>query len=380
MESKPIKIAHLVNYLSPAGKEVGIVKLLNAIDSTRFAPVLIVLEKVYDSLGLDLQKTRVIEIGKKEGNDFSLIGQLKRLFRQEQIDIVHTHAWGTLVEGILSARLARVPVIIHGEHGTFHRDLKRRLVQRLFFALSDQVLAVSGVLADDLSKTIGIKRSKIHTILNGVDIKRFAPSAQKRAEHRSKLGFADDQVIIGTVGRPMKVKNHQLMIRALPDLIKENPLVHFVIVGDTPKYSLREELEELAKSLKVREHVHFLGFQTDIPGLLNAFDIFVLPSLSEGCSNVLQEAMATGLPIVASRVGGNPELIDHQQNGLLFTSNSVEELVNALRWMINNPEKAKQLGQKALHKARTMFSMEKMIKDYEDVYLKWMEKKNAWPH
>ncbi|WP_457565845.1 glycosyltransferase [Caldithrix abyssi] len=375
MVSKKIKVAHLINYLSPAGKEVGIVKLLNGLNPDVFAPVLIVMGKVFDTMGLDVDKTKLLEIVKGEGNDFSLIFKLKEIFKEEGLDIVHTHSWGTLVEGITAARLARVPIVIHGEHGSYHKDFKRKWVQKIMFSWSDQVLSVSALLADDLSRTLGVKREKILPILNGVDTEKFKPQPEKREFYRKKLNVNADSIIIGTIGRPMKVKNHQLMIKALARLKKKNRSVKFIIIGDTPRYSLREELEKLARELRVLEDVLFLGYRDDIPGYLNAFDIFVLPSLSEGCSNVIQEAMATGLPIVASRVGGNPELIEHEREGLLFTSNSLEELVTAIQYLIENPQRAKQLGQNALKKARRQFALPVMIKSYEELYLKWYETK-----
>ncbi len=374
MNSAKIKIVHLVNYLAPAGKEVGIVKLLNALDA-RFDPVLVVLGKVYDHLGLNIDKTRLIELGKGQGNDFSLIPRLKTIFKEVNPHIVHTHSWGTLVEGILAARWARVPIVIHGEHGTFHKDFKRKWVQKIFFALTDQILSVSALLADQLSRDLGIKRSRILPVLNGVDVRKFAPDAAKRKQYREQWNFGESDVLIGTVGRPMKVKNHQLMIRALKRLRDQGYPVHFVIVGDTPLGSLKDELVALAQSLAVADRVHFLGFQSDIPGYLNMFDIFVLPSLSEGCSNVIQEAMATGLPIVASRVGGNPELVQHGETGLLFESNSVEALAQALQILLDNPQKAKTLGENALRRAREAFSLEKMVQNYETVYFRLLQEK-----
>jgi len=374
MSSKKIRVAHLINFLSPAGKEMGIVKLLNGMDGSVFEPILIVFDRVFDTLNLNRQKTKLITLNKKEGNDPGLILKLSKVFRKEKIDILHSHSWGTLVEGILAAKLAGVPVILHGEHGTFHKDFKRRLIQRLLFNLSDQVLSVSELLANQLSESIGIKRDKIITILNGVDVTKFKPDAEKRTKYRQELKADRETILIGTVGRPMKVKNHQLMIRALAELKKKHFKARFLIIGDTPKYSLIDELRQLTRDLNLNNDVQFLGYRKDIPGYLNAFDIFVLPSLSEGCSNVIQEAMATGLPVVASKVGGTPELIEHQRDGLLFTSNSVGELTEALQFLIENPQKARELGRNALQKAREKFSLPVMIKNYENLYLHWMKK------
>ena len=368
-----IKLAHLINFMSPAGKEIGIVKLLNALDSDQFETTLIVTDKMFDQLGLDLNKTKLIVLDKKRGNDLNIYFKLYHLFKAEQFDIVHTHAWGTLVEGILPAKLARVPVVIHGEHGTFHKDFKRKVVQKLFFNWADYLLTVSDVLADEISATIGIKRSKLHAILNGVDVEKFAPNEQQRMFYREEHNFNDKDFIIGTVGRPKPVKNQQLMIRALKELLPKFPSTHFVIIGDTPLNSQKGYLRSLAEKLGIDDHVHFLGGKQDIPGYLNMFDLFVLPSLSEGCSNVLQEAMATGLPIVASNVGGNPELIRHGENGLLFDVHDLNDFVSQLTRLMKDEKLREKYGQNARRSAVRDFSLQTMISAYSEFYINAMK-------
>jgi len=363
-----IKLAHVINFMSPAGKEIGIVKLLNKLNPEQFESTLIVIDKVYDLLNLDTDKTRLIELNKKKGNDLGLPYRLYRFFKKEKFHIVHTHAWGTVVEGILAAKMARVPVIIHGEHGTFHKDFKRKYVQKIFFNWADYLMSVSDVLANEIAETIGINHHKFHTILNGVDVDRFDPNPAKRTAYREELGFKETDFIIGTVGRPKPVKNQQMMIHALKEILPKFPQAHVVIVGDTPLDSQRQELQVRATNLGVDNHVHFLGIKEDIPGYLNTFDTFVLPSLREGCSNVLQEAMATGLPIVASNMGGNPELITHQETGLLFNVHDLSEFVNQLLRLINNPKLRAQYGKNARERAVRDFSLQTMIEAYSEFY------------
>ena len=248
-----IKLAHVINFMSPAGKEIGIVKLLNKLDPERFESTLIVTDKVYDLLNLDTKKTRLIELNKKKGNDLGLPYRLYHLFKEEKFHIVHTHAWGTVVEGILAAKMASVPVIIHGEHGTFHKDFKRKYIQKIFFNWADYLMSVSDVLAKEISGTIGIKDHKFHTVLNGVDVDRFAPNPAKRKAYRAELGFKETDFVIGTVGRPKPVKNQQMMIYALKEILPNFPQAHVVIVGDTPLDSQRQELQGLAVDLDI-EH------------------------------------------------------------------------------------------------------------------------------
>lgn len=363
-----IKLVHLINFLSPAGKEIGIVKLLNGLDPDKFDTTLIVIDKVFETLNLDTDKTRLIELNKQKGNDIRMPFKLSRLFKSERYDIVHTHAWGTLVEGVLAAKLAKVPVIIHGEHGTFHKDFKRKYIQKFFFNRADYLLSVSDVLAKEITETIGLKEHKFRTILNGVDVDKFSPDPAQRSASRSELNFDEKDFIFGTVGRPKEVKNQQLMIHALQKILPKYPRAHFVIIGDTPLNSMVGELKSLAEKLGVSGNVHFLGTREDIPRYLNAFDSFVLPSLREGCSNVLQEAMASGIPVAASNVGGNPELVIPQETGLLFDVHDLDSFVSGLEFLIENPQIRNQFAQNARNRAVSEFSLEHMVTQYSDLY------------
>ncbi len=371
---KRIRLAHLINFLSPAGKEIGIIKLLNALDSNEFENYLIVFDKVFDTLSLDPSKVKLISLNKRRGNDPLLPLRLARILHHYKIDILHTHAWGTLVEGIAAGRLAGVKQIIHGEHGSFHKDAKRLMVQRFFFNRADHLLSVSAVLADDLSATIGFPRKKMQAILNGVDTDRFYPDPEKRKTQRKIYGFGETDLVIGTVGRTVALKNQQLVIRAMHQLWDEFNNVHFVVVGDSPMYSVKNELAALAAELGVQEKIHLIGMKNEVPDLLNMFDLFVLPSLSEGCSNVIQEAMATGLPVVASHVGGNPELVQHDVSGFLFKNDDVYDLSQYLRRILTDTRLREEMGRAGLNLAREQFSLPAMIAAYRNFYLNSMGK------
>ncbi len=367
-----IRIAHLVNYLSSAGKEMGIIKLLNALDDQLFESYLIVLDRVFETLDLNLDKIKMISLDKGPGNDWRLPFRLARILKEHKIDIMHGHAWGTLVEGVLGAKLARVPVVIHGEHGSFHKDFKRRMVQKIFFRWSDRVLSVSEVLADNLSDTIGVNRDHFTTILNGVDTDRFQINKEWRQHYRKKHNLSPDTILIGTVGRTMPVKNHPLFIRAIARLKEKGYPVRAAIIGQSRLHTNRPELEGMVNEYDLDDQFQFWGPQEDIPGYLNAFDIFVLPSLSEGCSNVIQEAMATGLPVVASRVGGNPELIEDGKTGLLFKSNDISEFVTKLERLIEDRELMDTLGKAGREHALKNFSLDTMVRSYQSLYLRHM--------
>ncbi|HHM02055.1 MAG TPA: glycosyltransferase [Caldithrix abyssi] len=374
---EPIKVAHLINHLSPAGKEMGIVKLLNRMDPQRFKGYLVVFDKVWDTLALDVEKSELIAINKKKGNDPILPFKVAKILRSRKIDILHTHAWGTLVEGILGAKLARTPVVIHGEHGTFHKTGKRKKVQNLFWRWADHRLSVSGILARNLEKTIELPENSFDTILNGVDTEKFRPDAADREAVRAELGIAADTVLIGTVGRTIKVKNHPLMIEAAHFLKDKGLPFKMVIVGDSPFYSIREEMEEKIKKYRLSDSIEFLGNRSDVSRVMNAFDIFVLPSLSEGCSNVIQEAMATGLPVIATNVGGNPELVTDNKTGFLFTSEDAADFADKMERLLLNPELRREFGRASRQDALKRFSLDVMVRAYEDYYIKALTGKNG---
>ncbi|KAA3613247.1 MAG: glycosyltransferase [Calditrichaeota bacterium] len=363
-----IRVAHIINYLAPAGKEMGIVKLLNHTDPDKFEGYLIVLDRVFDSLILDTDRTKLVSINKKKGNDPTLPFRLAHILRKYKIDIVHTHAWGTLVEGIVAAKIARVPVTIHGEHGTFHKDPKRKFVQKLMFKLCDKLLSVSGVLAEDLANSLQLPQNSFYPILNGVDSNKYFKNEESRKKYRGELSCSDDTVLIGSVGRTVKVKNHQVLIKAAKKLKEKNLNFLITIIGDSPEKSLRPYLQEEVEKAGVSELVKFLGNKNDVPGYLSAFDIFVLPSLSEGCSNVIQEAMATELPVVASNVGGNPELVSSGKTGYLFDLDNLDELVEKLEKLITEELLRKEIGERAKKEMLNRFSLEKMVENYESFY------------
>lgn len=364
-----IRVAHIVNYLSPAGKELGIVKLLNGMDSDRFKGYLIAIDEVFDSLSLDTEKTELISMGKGRGNDFKMPKKLAKVLKEKQIDIVHTHSWGTLVEGVVGSKIAGSKIVIHGEHGTFHTGLKRKIIQQILFRMADYRLSVSQVLANKLEAAFGLKKGAYDVILNGVDSEKFNFDPAKRASYRKELGVEDNTLLIGTVGRTMKIKNHPLLVKAAKELAGRGLNFKMVIIGDSPLHSTREELQKMAVDFGVSDKVAFVGARKDIPGYMSAMDIFTLPSFSEGCSNVILEAMSVGLPIVASNVGGNPELVFHKQNGLLFESDNVHAISDSFSMLLNDADLRTSFSETSRRFILERFSLQQMITNYEDYYL-----------
>jgi L-malate glycosyltransferase len=290
--------------------------------------------------------------------------------RRERPHIVHTHAWGTLCEGLVAARLARVPVVVHGEHGTLNMKRRNLMVQNWAWRRVDQVLSVSSTLAARMAAEVGFPADGIRTIRNGVDLSRFQQRSQSDA--RQLLGLDPTEFVVGTVGRLVPVKNQAMLLDAAAALQRRNVRVTTVIVGDGP---LTQELQSRAAALGIAPSVRLLGERPDVERVLGAFDVFALTSVSEGLSNTIQEAMASGLPVVATRVGGADELVDHDRTGVLVPSNDPIALANALESLLVAPERRLTMARAARTRAQSEFSLDKMVGAYEELYYGLMQRR-----
>jgi glycosyltransferase involved in cell wall biosynthesis len=211
-----------------------------------------------------------------------------------------------------------------------------------------------------------VAASKAVTVLNGIPVDRFAhTSLDQRARARAALGLSDDDLVVGCVGRLVPLKNHQLVLSCLPRLLLLHPGLKVAFIGEGP---LLDDLRALAQSLGVSAQVVFAGAHADVAGLLPALDVFALPSRTEGLSIALLEACAAGLPIVATAVGGNPEIIKDGLTGLLVGSDDAESLRSAVHEMLANGPMRERLGAAALQWVQENGSVESMRHNYEMLY------------
>jgi sugar transferase (PEP-CTERM/EpsH1 system associated) len=297
--------------------------------------------------------------------------RMARLFRALRPDIVHSRNW-SCVDAILGARLAGVPVVIHGEHGREAADpegrntLRKRL-RRLLAPLVTQFVTVSRDLARWLIEDVGIPARKVTAIWNGVDTRRF--DGRDREDARRALRIPDGGIAIGTVGRLDPVKDQVGLIRAFAR-VAGDPRALLLIAGDGPCWG---ELETAVAALGLTGRVRLLGERADVPRVLAGLDVFALSSLGEGISNTILEAMATGLPVVATRVGGNPELVVDGSTGLLVPPRSPEALASALRPYLDEPALAARHGRAGRARAETYFSLDRMVAAYGNLYVRLLE-------
>jgi len=315
---------------------------------------------------INTEQVKITAFNKSAGNDPTLIYKMWKLFRKEKTQIVQTHGWGTMVEGAMASWLAGVPFSLHAERGTIETRPVNLMCQNLCWRMADKVLCVSEEHKKQLTQKVKFPQSRIISIPNGVDTDRFAPRPENKALYRQKYGLPMNCFCIGTVGNLRPVKNQALLIRASQRLIQRDNNIHLVLTGDG---NLKGQLVQLTEELKIKGHVHFLGAQKEIPEILNALDVFVLSSLNEGMPNAVLEAMACGLPVVGTRVGGIPEVINSDRVGVLVSSDNPEELCLVLSRLKEDKENREQLSRESRKRIVEEYSLRRMIQAYQNLYL-----------
>jgi sugar transferase (PEP-CTERM/EpsH1 system associated) len=360
----PVRVMHLLHKLGVGGMEVGVVKLVNGLDRGQIASSIascLPADQLKDRVSADVA---VFEFARRPGNDLKFVAELYRVLRAERPHVLHTHGWGTLCEGLLAARLARVPFVIHGEHGTMDTRPRNLRAQRWVWGRTDAVLSVSSRLAARMARDVGFPEARIRTIRNGVDLRRF--SSGDRVAGRRLLGVSGEEIVIGTVGRLVPAKAQDVLVDALGLLKADGIAFRARIVGEGP---LRGELQSRANARGLADCLRFTGTLDRVEDVLAAFDLFVLSSASEGLSNTIQEAMAAGLPVVATDVGGADELVVHERTGVLVQAGSPPDLAGALSRLTASPATRQQMGAEGRRRAAAEFTLERMIRDYEEMYL-----------
>jgi sugar transferase (PEP-CTERM/EpsH1 system associated) len=344
--------------------EHGVVKVVNGLDPAVVRGSICSTTPADDHMrNLVDPRVPVFELRRREGNDPRLVWALYRLLRRERPDIVHTHAWGTLLEGIVAARLARVPAVVHGEHGTLQLQSRQLKAQRWAWLHADRILSVSSRLAERMSQEIGVPLERIHVIRNGVNLERFQGAPTLSA--RSTFGLpADIDLVIGAVGRLVDVKNHAGLVDAVVELRARGRRVAVVIAGDGP---LRPQLEAQIAQHGLEDHVRLLGHRADVEAVLGGLDVFVQSSSSEGMSNTILEAMAAGLPVVATHVGGADEMVVDGETGVLVPARDAVALANALDRLAEAATR-RAMGRAGRARALAQFSLDRMIESYQSFY------------
>jgi sugar transferase (PEP-CTERM/EpsH1 system associated) len=367
----PIRIMHFVDGLGKGGLENGLANLIERLDPERFEHVVCAIRHLGPNAErLPRERVKVICLERKATDSALHLGALVRAIRETQPDIVHGRNWGA-VEATPAGRLAGCRAVVHSEHGletdaNAWEPLRRRLFRRFAFELSHRVVSVSYQLRDLHARRTGFATRRISVIHNGVDGRRFHPDAETRVQARRELGISADEFCIGSVGNLLPVKDHMTLLKAFDRIAGISQACRLVLFGEG---SERPTLEAFADAHpEWRKRVTFLGSSNRVGEMLNGLDVYVLPSVSEGISNSLLEAMATGLPVVATATGGNPEVIIDGESGLLFPVGDSERLANILLELGAKKDQRIQLGQRALRRVADNFSIDSMVRNYSQMY------------
>lgn len=367
-------IVHVIHRFGVGGLENGVVNLINHMPEDRYRHAIVCLQGYTDFRNrLQRKNVAIHDMEKRDGHDLGVYWRLFRTFRQLRPAIVHTRNLSAM-EAQAVAALAGVPGRVHGEHGRDTYDLhgrnrKYNLLRRLVRPFIGHYIAVSQDLQGWLVSAVGVKRGHISQIYNGVDSVRFRPAQTPRAQLGPLGFFTEDSIVIGSVGRMAAVKDYPHLAQAFVRLLQLEPSLRsrlrLLIIGEGES---RATCLHLLEREGVSQLAWLPGERTDIPELMAAMDIFVLPSLGEGISNTILEAMATGLPVIATRVGGNPELVQEGVTGRLVPPADPEALAQALLLYVRDAGRRHAHGRAAREVIDRQFSIPTMVQGYLSVY------------
>jgi len=372
LDPRPL-IVHLVSRFDTGGLENGVVNLVNHLPHHAWRHAVLALTSVTDFRRRILRSdVEFIALDKGPGHGTFLYSRLARIFRELAPSIVHTRNLAAL-EMTVPAWLVGVPVRIHGEHGRDIGDLdgsRRRYqwLRRFYRPFVTHYVAVSRDLRGYLVERVGIPAGKIDEICNGVDTERFRPVPARAPI--DDCPFRDPNLwLVGTVGRMQPVKDQATLARAFVRAIDRDPAqrqrLRLVLVGEGP---VREDARSILAAANCADLAWLPGERRDIPEILRGLDCFVLPSLAEGISNTILEAMASGLPVIATAVGGNPELVEPGHSGELVPPGDSEALADRILAYADSPEVARAAGRNGRARAERQYSLAGMVQRYHALY------------
>lgn len=368
-------VLHVLYRFDTGGLENGVVNLLNRMPADRFRHAILAIDKVVPAFAARLQRNDIqfFELNKPPGHALKLYPRIWRLIRNLKPSVVHTRNMAALETQVVAAA-ARVPVRIHSEHGRDVEDLdgsskKQQLIRRLYSPFVHRYVTVSKELQSYLVDRVGIEPGRVQQIYNGVDTDKFHPATSGRETIEGCPFHGPDVFIVGTVGRMQMVKNQTLLARAFVHARQNNPeatrALRLVMVGEGP---LRAQSQRILDDAGMGAWAWLPGERQDVPQVMRGLDAYVLPSLAEGVSNTILEAMATGLPVIATDVGGNGELVGNDVTGVVIRSEDVEAMAAALAHMASQQEHASLMGKVAREQALKRFSLSSMTHAYAEMY------------
>lgn len=387
--NRRIKILRVIGRLNVGGPAIHVVNLCAGLNPERFDQLLVVgSENPAEGSMLDYALARgvqphvipeIVTAFSLTPRDVKALAKLYFLMRRERPHIVCTETAKAGFLGRLAGRLAGVPVIVHTFHGHvlhgYYGPVKNWLMRRMERSLArftDRLVTVSEQVKSDLVNYGIAKAEKITVIPLGFDLEPFLTSHTRRGAFRREMELSDEHKLVGIVGRIFPIKNHRLFLQSAARISAQEPAVRFVIVGDGV---LRGAVEQQARELGIADSVLFTGWRRDLPGIYADLDILVLSSDNEGTPVSAIEAMAAGCPVVATRVGGLPDLIDDRRTGRLVPPRDEKALAEAVLDLLRSPETARDLGRNAKEAVGKRFAVTRLISDMDQFYRDLLEEK-----
>ncbi|NIR49901.1 glycosyltransferase [candidate division KSB1 bacterium] len=369
-DNEQIKVLQLIEGLSFGGAETKLLELIARMDRERF-------DTIVCSLGMgDQIRDRFDDLGVKFVNfarsrriDPKLIWQVNRLIHEEKVDVVMTTLFYADVVGALARAFTPAKAVFSWETISAPEWLRkhRLLTYRFAMRFCDKVISVSQATARWLIEERGLPREKVEVIPYGVNLELFKQG--KNTQLKKQLGVSKDAPLVGVVARLHPQKGHGYLIEAAKTIVHDHSDVRFVLVGDGV---LRDELKEQVKSAELEEHFLFLGFRDDVKDLLRIFDLFVLPSLYEGLPNVVLEAMASSLPVVATAVDGTPELVVDNETGYLVPPRNPHALAQKISLLLNDEKRAAIFGKQGRKRVEEQFSLDLQVQNFQNLYTRYV--------
>ena len=370
-------IAHVMHRFDVGGLENGVVNLINHLPPEAYRHAVISLTEIADFRQRILRKdVQYFALKKRPGHALWIYPELFKLFRNLRPAIVHSRNLAAL-EVVVPAWAAGVPVRIHGEHGRDVGDLdgsnkKYQVIRRLYRPFVTHFIALSRDLEEYLTGRVAVSKEKVTQIYNGVDARRF--HGVNSSESPVNCPFHNpEHWIIGTVGRMQAVKDQTTLVQAFIRALELEPALRsrlrLVMVGEGP---LRLQAKDLLDRAGMSDLAWLAGERSDVPEIMRGLNCFVLPSLAEGISNTILEAMASGLPVIATAVGGNADLVVAGETGLLVPAADPERLAHGILHLASDADLARKMGLAGRCEVEKRFSMDAMLEAYKGVYDKML--------
>ncbi|MFH0896368.1 MAG: glycosyltransferase [Bacteroidota bacterium] len=400
-----INILYVIWSLGLGGAEQVVINLAKGLDKTKFQPFVCCLndEGQFADV-LKKEGIQVFALTKARGLDFSVIPKLVKIIKENNIQIVHTHLWGANFWGRMAAKSASVPVVITEHNVDEWKSPLHFLIDRFLFKKTDCFIAVSAAVRSFYSAKLRVPAEKIKVVYNGIQANESQGHKVTKSQVKASLGIKDDEKVIAIIGRLVSQKGHEFFLKAFARLVSSRlsledasrepfrqglaSKVKALIVGDGP---LKNSLQSTVHSQQLEEKVKFLGLRKDVPEILSITDILVLSSTREGLPMILLEAMAAGVIVVATRVGGTPEVVEDGVNGYLVESGDVEGLRRKIEYVLKADDDSRsnldnvenspfrqgstslgidEIRNNARKTVEEKFSLGKMVGEHEEIYLK----------